>query len=113
MIIGAVLMGSAVERVQFMVARIVTGVGIGYVTSVTPVYQSEIICRSTEGLAGLLSVDDDVVWIDVSVLDQLRGLFHQQRVPVAVPAAIPMRVCGLYYCFDGLVTRYAKVVDKA
>lgn len=48
-IVGAVLMGSAVERVQFMVARIVTGVGIGYVTSVTPVYQSEISAAAQRG----------------------------------------------------------------
>lgn len=48
-IIGAVLMGSAVERVQSMVARIVTGVGIGYVTSVTPVYQSEISAAAHRG----------------------------------------------------------------
>jgi MFS family permease len=48
-IVGAVLMGSAFERVQFMVGRIVTGVGIGYVTSVTPVYQSEISAAAQRG----------------------------------------------------------------
>ena len=42
LILGTVLMGSAYERIQFMVARILTGIGIGYITSVTRVYQSEI-----------------------------------------------------------------------
>jgi len=63
-IVGAVLMGSVVERIQFMVARIVTGVGIGYVTSMTPVYQSEVsaavhrrwqvCCQLTTMLFGLM-----------------------------------------------------------
>jgi MFS family permease len=48
-VVGAILMGSAVERIQFMIARIVTGVGIGYVTSVTPVYQSEISAAEQRG----------------------------------------------------------------
>jgi MFS family permease len=72
-IIGAVLMSSAIERVQFMVARIVTGVGIGYVTIVTPVYQSEIsaaahkrwqvCCQLMTMLFGLMSA----YWINYGV----------------------------------------------
>lgn len=64
LIIGTILMGSAYERVQFMIARIITGVGIGYITSVTPVYQSEIskaaqrgwqvCCQLTTMLFGLM-----------------------------------------------------------
>lgn len=42
LIVGTILMGSCYERVQMTVARIITGIGIGYITSVTPVYQSEI-----------------------------------------------------------------------
>jgi MFS family permease len=48
-ILGAVLMGSAYERIQFMVARIICGIGIGYITSVTPVYQSEISLAAHRG----------------------------------------------------------------
>jgi len=64
LMIGTILMGSAYERVQFMVARILTGIGIGYITSVTPVYQSEIskaaqrgwqvCCQLTTMLFGLM-----------------------------------------------------------
>ncbi|OCK80981.1 hypothetical protein K432DRAFT_451403 [Lepidopterella palustris CBS 459.81] len=42
LIIGSVLMGVSYERIQFMVGRVVTGIGIGYITYMTPVYQSEI-----------------------------------------------------------------------
>ncbi|OCH85490.1 general substrate transporter [Obba rivulosa] len=64
LIVGTVLMGSAMERVQMMVARVFTGIGIGYITSVTPVYQSEIslpehrgwqvCCQLTSMLGGLM-----------------------------------------------------------
>lgn len=47
--VGAIIMGSAVERIQFMVARIITGIGIGYITSVTPVYQSEVSAAAQRG----------------------------------------------------------------
>jgi MFS family permease len=72
-IIGTVLMGSLVEKVQFMVARIVAGAGIGYVTSVAPVYQSEIsaaahrewqvCCQLTTMLFGLILA----YWINYGV----------------------------------------------
>ncbi|KAG9309221.1 general substrate transporter [Chiua virens] len=64
LIIGSVLMGSAFERIQMMVGRIITGIGIGYITSVTPVYQSEITlpehrgwlfcCQLTSMLGGIV-----------------------------------------------------------
>ncbi|KAF7862561.1 hypothetical protein EAF04_007434 [Stromatinia cepivora] len=47
--VGGILMGTSYERVQFMVARVITGIGIGYVTSVTPVYQSEISAAAQRG----------------------------------------------------------------
>lgn len=85
-IIGAVLMGSAVERVQFMVARIITGIGIGYVTSVTPVYQSEIsaaahrgwqvCCQLTTMLFGLMLA----YWINYGVYFQSSAF--QWRFPL-------------------------------
>ena len=64
LIIGTILMGSAFGRAQFMAARILTGIGIGYITSVTPVYQSEVskaaqrgwqvCCQLTTMLFGLM-----------------------------------------------------------
>jgi MFS family permease len=85
-IVGAVLMGTAIERVQFMVARVVTGIGIGYVTSVTPVYQSEIsraeqrgwqvCCQLSTMLFGLMLA----YWINYAVYFRSGGF--QWRFPL-------------------------------
>ena len=40
LLIGTILIVSAFGRAQFMVARIFTGLGIGYITSITPVYNA-------------------------------------------------------------------------
>ncbi|KAF8134252.1 general substrate transporter [Boletus edulis] len=70
LIIGTVLMGSAFEVIQFIVGRIVTGIGIGYITAVTPVYQSEIslpehrgwlVCCQLTSLLGGLAL---AYWVD-------------------------------------------------
>ena len=47
--LGSVIMSASSERIQFMVSRVITGVGIGYITSVTPVYQSETSSRAQRG----------------------------------------------------------------
>ncbi|KAK7897171.1 hypothetical protein LTR67_005060 [Exophiala xenobiotica] len=49
LIIGSVLMGSCYERIQMMFGRVFTGLGIGYVTSVAPVYQSEVCLPTQRG----------------------------------------------------------------
>jgi len=62
--VGGLAMGCAPARSWFVAARVVVGVGIGFTTSVTPVYQSEIsphaqrgwqvCCQLTTMLVGLL-----------------------------------------------------------
>lgn len=47
--VGTIIMGTSFERIQFMVARVITGMGIGFITSVTPVYQSEISPAAQRG----------------------------------------------------------------
>jgi MFS family permease len=49
LMIGTILMASSYGRVQFMVSRVCTGIGIGYITSVTPVYQAEISAAAQRG----------------------------------------------------------------
>jgi MFS family permease len=49
LIVGSIIMGCAADRVPFMVGRVITGVGIGYITSGTPVYQSEISPAAQRG----------------------------------------------------------------
>lgn len=94
-IIGAIIMGTAFERIQFMVARVITGIGIGYVTSVTPVYQSEIsaaaqrgwqvCCQLTTMLFGLMLA----YWINYGVYPRKDDF--QWRFPVIFQA-----VFGVY-----------------
>ena len=47
--VGGLVMGASFGRVQFMLARVVTGVAVGYITSVTPIYQSEVSSREQRG----------------------------------------------------------------
>ena len=59
-------MAASFTRVEFMWARVIVGIGIGYITSVTPVYQSEIgaheqrgwqvCCQLTTMLGGLAAL---------------------------------------------------------
>ena len=89
LIIGTILMGSAYERIQFMVARVFTGIGIGYITSVTPVYQSEITvakqrgwqvcCQLTTMLFGLMLA----YWINVS------PSLHPEQLPIKPEDLMP------------------------
>lgn len=49
LLVGSIIMGCAFERIQFMVARIITGIGIGFITSVCAVYQAEISSQAKRG----------------------------------------------------------------
>jgi len=49
LLVGSMIMGCAFERIQFMVGRIITGVGIGFITSVCAVYQAEISSQAQRG----------------------------------------------------------------
>ena len=41
-IVGSILMAACFERIQMIFGRVLTGLGFGFITSVTPAYQSEI-----------------------------------------------------------------------
>jgi MFS family permease len=98
-IVGAVIMGSAFERIQFMFARVITGIGIGYVTSVTPVYQSEIsaaaqrgwqvCCQLTTMLFGLMLA----YWINYGVY--IRQSDFQWRFPVSFQAVFAVHILAI------------------
>lgn len=98
-LIGAIIMGVSYERIQFMIARVITGVGIGYITSVTPVYQSEIsaaaqrgwqvCCQLTTMLFGLMLA----YWINYGVY------FHksdfQWRFPLLFQAVFAIYILAI------------------
>lgn len=50
MIIGALLQATAYTRAHMVVARIVSGIGMGFINSTVPVFQSEFSPKATRGL---------------------------------------------------------------
>ncbi|TVY83417.1 Sugar transporter STL1 [Lachnellula suecica] len=50
MIIGAILQASSYGRPQMIVARVVSGVGMGWINSTVPVFQAEFSPKATRGL---------------------------------------------------------------
>ena len=50
MIIGALLQATAYTRAQMVVARIVSGVGMGAINSTVPVLQAEFSPKATRGI---------------------------------------------------------------
>ncbi|KAJ5934689.1 hypothetical protein N7466_004236 [Penicillium verhagenii] len=95
-VVGSALMAGAVERVQMMVGRIIAGLGIGYLTSVAPVYQSEIClpsqrgwhmsCQLTTMLFGLMLA----YWINYALYFQPGPI--QWRFPLAFQAIFAIYV---------------------
>lgn len=49
LILGAALCAGSVNVAMFMVARIIAGLGIGILTCVIPMYQSEVSTPETRG----------------------------------------------------------------
>ena len=50
MIIGALLQATAYTRAHMIVARIVSGTGMGFINSTVPVFQAEFSPKATRGL---------------------------------------------------------------
>jgi len=53
MIIGALLQATSYGRPQMVVARVVSGVGMGWINSTVPVFQAEFSPKATRGLCPL------------------------------------------------------------
>lgn len=126
LIIGTVLMGSCYERVQMMFARVITGIGIGAITSVTPVYQSEISAATQRGwqvccqLTTMLFVRIHVhlkigclprTGPDAGLLDQLRFLFPSRKHSVAIPTTIPIGIRSVYRRCHAFPSGYTPLAD--
>ena len=50
MIIGALLQATAYSRAHMIVARVVSGLGMGFINSTAPVFQAEFSPKATRGL---------------------------------------------------------------
>jgi MFS family permease len=53
MVIGALLQATAYSRAQMIVARVVSGIGMGGINSTVPVFQAEFSPKATRGLCKL------------------------------------------------------------
>lgn len=54
MIIGALLQATSYGRVQIIIGRIVSGLGMGAINSTVPVLQAEFSPKATRGICELL-----------------------------------------------------------
>lgn len=61
MIIGAMLQATAYTRAHMVVARIVSGVGMGFINSTVPVFQSEFSPKATRGLCTSLLLSLSII----------------------------------------------------
>ncbi|KAK9357662.1 general substrate transporter [Lipomyces starkeyi] len=70
MIIGAVLQASSYSRVQLIIARVVSGIGMGFINSTTPVLQAEYSPKASRGIFVCMQISTlnfgimMVYWID-------------------------------------------------
>ena len=85
MMIGSLLQSTAYTRAHLIVARIVSGFGLGAVNSTVPVFQAEFAPKATRGLcmfnlAGfpLLQSVQFLPSADMSLLRRLHATVHPQ-----------------------------------
>ncbi|KAH8594249.1 general substrate transporter [Bisporella sp. PMI_857] len=96
MIIGALLQATSYGRVQIIIARIVSGVGMGVVNSTVPVLQAEFSPKATRGIyvcAQLSTLNFGiffVYWIDYALSKHVSS--YAWRIPVILQCLfiIPM-----------------------
>jgi MFS family permease len=50
MIIGTLLQGTSFSRSQFIIARVVSGIGLGAINSTVPVLQAEFAPKASRGI---------------------------------------------------------------
>ena len=74
MIIGALLQATAYSRAQMIVARVVSGCGMGAINSTVPVFQSEFSPKATRGLCKYsLSLINNSLLHDFHVVQSIEG----------------------------------------
>ena len=97
-IIGTVLQVSSYSRAQFIVARIVTGVGNGINTSTLGIYQSETCPAKSRGklvtLEGIMAIGGAMVsyWLDFAM--SYTNSTAQWRFPLAFQAVFAIGMAG-------------------
>ena len=86
MILGSLLQATAYTRAHIIVARIVSGTGMGFINSTVPVFQSEFSPKASRGLYVCMQLStlnfgtDLVYWIDYAFSTHTAS--YAWRVPV-------------------------------
>ena len=86
MILGSLLQSTAYTRAHIIVARIVSGCGMGFINSTVPVFQSEFSPKANRGLYVCMQLStlnfgtDLVYWIDYAFSTHTKS--YAWRVPV-------------------------------
>ncbi|KKA24854.1 hypothetical protein T310_1122 [Rasamsonia emersonii CBS 393.64] len=91
MIVGAILQATAYSRAQLIVGRIVSGIGMGFINSTTPVFQSEFSPQGSRGVFVCMQISTLnfgimlVYWIDFAFAN--------------IPTSAAWRVPTILQCF--------------
>lgn len=72
MIIGAIIQTASYHLEQLIIARIISGIGNGWITATVPVWQSE--CARAEHRGYLVMIEGE--WQSLSVVRTTRGDAH-------------------------------------
>jgi len=105
-------MGAAGERVLFMVGRVVAGVGVGVVTSVTPVYQSEVSSAGQRGWLVCCQLSTMLVGLMLAYWINYGMYFSRWGYSMAVSFTVSMCFFCLYTCAYAVSTGYAALADE-
>ncbi|KAF7946202.1 hypothetical protein EAE96_009205 [Botrytis aclada] len=100
MIIGALLQASAYSRAHIIVARVVSGVGMGFINSTVPVFQAEFSPKATRGLyvcMQLSTLNFGILlayWVDYGFTQSYNASFSW-RVPTILQCMFLVPMLGL------------------
>ncbi|KAM0138780.1 hypothetical protein ACHAO1_003379 [Botrytis cinerea] len=100
MIIGALLQASAYSRAHIIVARVVSGVGMGFINSTVPVFQAEFSPKATRGLYVCMQLSTLnfgiflAYWVDYGFTQSYTASFSW-RVPTILQCMFLVPMLGL------------------
>ena len=99
MIVGSLLQSTAYARAHIIVARIVSGCGMGFINSTVPVFQSEFSPKASRGLYVCMQLStlnfgtDLVYWIDYAFSTHTSS--YAWRIPVILQCVFLFPMLGI------------------
>lgn len=103
-LIGIILEASAFGLAQFIVGRVLVGFGVGQLSSIVPVWQSETSAATNRGrhvvIDGLFICMGYTLesWIDLGFFEYKTGPITW-RPPIAIGAFFSLTIIAFIYCF--------------